>query len=368
MWISLWWALAACSGEQAGEGNEVETPVTVVNVESVGDGAVVERLATTAVVEAERTADLVPVSPGVVLSIHADDGDAVKRGDLLAVLESVSLQAGADRARAEVGRLEKQVRDMEKLRQQGAVSVRDLEDLQYQLATARTNAREASRSFGQTRLTAPFDGVVARRDVRVGELASGNRAFQVVDLGHLTVKVDLPERDVGRVEPGQLVVLTSAYDEEVRGTGIVGRVSPVIDATTGTFRVTVEVDADQPLRPGQFVKTEIQVDKHDGVLVVPRKAVLWEDGRPHVFVMGDAPEPEVEEGEEPPEKVEGPVALRKTLKVGLIDDTNVEVLGGLSKGDQVVVVGQSNLKEGTRLRTPEANARAVPAENGAEGG
>lgn len=355
--------LLACSG---GDGDDKEEdaarPVTVVNVQSADRGAVVDRLVTTAVVEARRSADLVPVTPGTVVSVHADDGDPVQRGDLLAILESVSLQAGADRSRAEVGRLDAQLRDTERLHAQGAVSQRDLDDLRYQLKAARVNAREASRSFGQTRLTAPFDGVVARRDVKVGELAtSSTPAFQVVDLGSLLVRVDLPERDVGRVGPGQPVRLISAYDEEIRGAGVVDRVAPVIDPSTGTFRVTVEVDDDQPLRPGQFVKVELEVDRHDDVLTVPRKAVLWEDGRAHVFVMTD-PEPPAADAEEQDDAPDGPVAARRTLQVGLMDDTHVEVLGGLEVGEQVVVVGQSNLKEGASIRAASANARAVPAE------
>jgi membrane fusion protein (multidrug efflux system) len=372
MWTALVVFLLACGGgTDEEEGAEDPTPATVVNVETVGRGAVVERLATTAVVEAERMANLTPVTPGVVLSLHADDGDPVERGDLLATLESVSLQAGASRSRAEVARLQKQVTDMERLFAQGAVSERDLDDLRFQLQTARTNASEASRNFGQTRITAPFDGVVARRDARLGELANGT-VFQVVDLSDLTVRVDLPERDAGRVEAGQRVRLTSAYDEEVRGIGRVERVSPVIDASTGTFRATVRVDPDQPLRPGQFVKVEIEVDAHEQVVVVPRKAVLWEDGRPYVYVMGepDPPEPAAD-GEEPPEPVEGPVARRRAIQPGLTDDRGVEVLSGVAPGDQVVVVGQSNLKEGVRIRTPADNARAVPADepvDPAEGG
>ncbi|MCA9566195.1 MAG: efflux RND transporter periplasmic adaptor subunit [Myxococcales bacterium] len=372
-WLGV--LLLACSGSGGEDDGEKDAkPVTVVNVQTVEPGVVVERLATMATVEAERSADLVPVAPGIVRSIHADEGDPVSRGELLAVLESVSLQAGVERSRAEVGRLQSQVAQLEALHAQGAVSEKDLDDLRYQLRSARVNAAEASKSFGQTRITAPFDGVVARRDARVGELASGSRVFQVVDLDSLLVRVDLPERDVARVEAGQPARLTSAYDEEVRGTGTIDRVSPVIDPSSGTFRVTVDVDDDQPLRPGQFVKVELEVDRHEGVLVVPRKAVLWEDGRPHVFVMGDPDPPEPpKEGEEPKEpkedeKPDGPVAKRRSLTVGLMDDTNVEVLAGVERGDQVVVVGQSNLKEGARIRTASANARAVPAEAPAEGG
>lgn len=367
----MWWILSGTilvgCGDLSGDGEKDEkvVPVTVVSVEPVVRGSVSEQLTTTSVVEAERSADLVPVSPGVVLSVHADDGDRVRRGDLLAVLESVSLSAGADRSRAEVARLEKQVADMKRLRERGAVSARELDDLEYQLASARTNAREASRSFGQTRLTAPFDGVVARRSVKVGELAN-QVAFQIVDLSAMRVVVDLPERDVGRVAVGQPVVLESAYDAELKGSGTVSRMAPVIDATTGTFRVTVDVDPqdDLALRPGQFVNVHVEVDRHDGVLVVPRKALLWEDGKPIVYTKAPAPPPEPSADGTPPAPAPEPgepafVAARTTLQVGLMDEDAVEVLGGVDEGAEVVVVGQSNLKDGARIRAADG-LRAEP--------
>lgn len=349
--------LFACGGDEKGAEEEDARPVTVVETQVVERGSVVERIATTAVVEAERSADLVPVNPGTVLSVHADDGDAVQRGDLLAVLENVALQAGADRSRAEVARLEAQLRDSERLHAQGAISQRDLDDLRYQVQSARVNAREAGRSYGQTRLTAPFDGVVGRRDVKVGELATGSTvAFQIVDLESLLVRADLPERDMGRVRTGQTARLVSAYDEELRGTGIVERVAPVIDPSSGTFRVTVDLGPDEPLRPGQFVKVELEVDRHEDVLVVPRKAVLWEDGRAHVFVMA----PSEEEGAGPDDRV----ADRRLLEPGLMDDLSMEVLGGIEVGDEVIVVGQSNLKEGARVRPANEGVKAVPEQGG----
>ena len=347
MWLMVW-ALLACSGSLGdNEADEPIVAVTVVAVQAVQSGEVTDRLSTTSVVEAERAADVIPISPGVVLSIHADDGDVVKRGDLLAILDNVSLSAGAERSRADVARLEKQLIDMQKLHQSGAVSRRDLDDLEYQLQTARTNAREARRSFGQTRLTAPFDGVVARRNVKIGQLANSS-AFQIVDLSALKVVVDLPERDVGRVAVGQRVQLESAYDPELRGEGRVTRISPVIDATTGTFRATVEVQ-EGALRPGQFVNTRIEVDRRSGVPVVPRDALLWVDGRPVVFVMIPASPPEeAEVGEDP-----GFVAARKLLEIGLLDDEGAEVLSGVALGDEVIVIGQSNLKDGARVRAAE---------------
>lgn len=389
--ILLLLVIVACSSGEGGSGGEggggkwgggmggssIE-PATVVELETVQTGGVSDLLLTSALVESEHAANLVPTATGVVLSIHKDEGDVVKRGDLLAVIENVSLDAGAERARAEVTKLEGQATEMEALYARGAVSQREVEDLQYQLQSARTSAREASRSYGKTRLTAPFDGVVASRTVKVGELAgTSSAAFSVVDLDSLRVIASLPERDVARVKVGQSVRLVSAYDEDLFASGQVERVAPVIDAGSGTFRVTIALAQDQnALRPGQFVSVEVEVDRHDDVVVVPRRAVVYEDGNPLVYRKAPRPpeeekdeeeeEPKAsgwgskakdEDGEDKPEvKVSPWIAERVALKIGLTDAAFVEILEGVSVGDEIVVIGQSNLRDQSPITTPEMKA------------
>jgi len=391
-------------GPGGGPGNHGERPedapepISIVEVAPVERGEVSDLLVTSAVVESEAQADLYPEATGVVVSVHRDEGDPVRAGDLLAVIDNASLDAGAQRARADLERLEGEYARLEGLYQKGAVSERELTETRYQLEAARASAREASRSHGHTRITAPFDGVVAARDVRVGELASsGRRAFQVVDLDRLRVVAALPERDIARVKVGQTARLVSAYDSDVWTHGVVTRVAPVVNASSGTFRVTVALDAHQTaLRPGQYVSVELEVDRHQDVVIVPRKALIYEDGTPIVYRMAPKPEEEAEEeadakkkevafhfswpwarAAEDTDQEEGKelesdwVAERVVVGVGLVDAQSVEVLEGVGPGDEVVVVGQSNLKDGAAVLTPamkaEWEARKAAEDEGAAG-
>ena len=225
----------------------------------------------------------------------------VKRGDLLAVLDNVSLDANAERASAERRRLEQQVmRTRELFEQGGRVSSRapKISNTSSRRPERRT-ARRAS-TFGETRLLAPFDGVVAARDIRVGEYAASSvAAFQVVDLSALRVVASLPERDLSRVRVGQTAKLISAYDDAVWTTGSVSRIAPIVDSMSGTFRVTLSLAPEQQvLRPGQFVSVELEVERREDVAVVPRKSIVYEDGRAVVYRMIPAPPPEEEETEE----------------------------------------------------------------------
>lgn len=374
--------LFGCGGDMSGGmggdwgGHKKAPRAAVVEVVTVGTGSVVETLDTHAVVEAVRSADLFPSSTGQVLNVTVEEGDIVKAGETLAVLESVVANAGARRADAEVTKLRRELSQSEGLYTRGAISEKELADLRYQVKAAVSSATEARHSLGNTRIVAPFDGVVALRDIRVGELAqSATRAFQVVDLSELRTIVSLPERELKLVQLGQPAEIHSAYDEEQHASGSVERISPVVDPATGTFRVAVGIDPGQTaLRPGQFSTIKLQVKWVDNAVVVPKKALLWEGGAPIVYVLEDAPEPSADDESDEKEadaasgwggmnkegdsdkSEEEPapfVAVRTPLELGLVSDDWVQVLDGVSLGDQVIVIGQSGLRDSAPVRLPK---------------
>lgn len=379
----------------------------LVEVADVEIGSVADYLETTGTIESEAQADISAETTGTVTQIAVEEGDTVRKGQLLAVIENPSLDASASRAAIELERAEADLERARVLHGQKAISDSELRQAEVSYRTAKASADEARRTRGFTRLTSPIDGTVAIRDVRLGELTSG-RAFQVVDLGRLRVIVQLPEKDLARVRVGQTVRLSSAYDEEVVSTGTVTRVSPVVDPDTGTVRVTIGVDPDQDaLRPGQFTKVRLEVDRHDDVLTIPRRALTWEDGEPVAWVVADAPpeeeeaeegegaeveeakeeaggggflarvfgggeaeaepEPEAEEPKKPEVEIPRRVAERHALEVGFMDPERVEVTEGLEAGEPVVVVGNANLRDGAAVRLPEDPApRASGDDEGKE--
>jgi len=377
-WIGLaLLGLSACSGslDDEGPGGDDEVtqvdPVTVVELADATVGGVSDLLVTSATVDSERQADVIPQAAGIVRDLRVAEGDTVKRGQILATLENVSLNEGSNRARAELDRLSQDLEATRRLYEQGAASRNDVESLEFQVKNAKSSVREASAGAGNTRLIAPFDGVVASRSVRVGQLApTGQAALQVVDLTSLRVVASLPERDAGRIRVGQAAELVSAYDSELRSKGAVQRIAPVIDAQTGTFKVILSLDEEQQaLRPGQYVTVNLVVDRHEGVVVVPKKAVVYEDGAPIIYRLTDAPPPEPDEdadkdnsaGKGEADASKAPtspyVAQRVMVRLGLVDSVFAEVTEGIQAGERVVVVGQSNLKDGAPIKTPDMVAK-----------
>lgn len=400
IWVVV--ALLACTGQPVADvpGEEMNAvPATVVEVATVAPGAVADRVETTAVIESESQADVVPMAGGTVVKVLVDEGDAVRKGDVLAIVDNVQLESGAERGRQELERVEDSVKRLRDLHTNGAVSDRELADAERLLEATKTTAREATKTYGQTRLVAPFDGVVAARNVHLGAyIAPGVPAFVIVDPEHLRVIASLPERDLGRVHEGQVARLVSAYDSKLTSTGSVSRLSPVVQSTSGTFRVTISLPQDQTaLRPGQFVSIGLEVDRHDGVLVAARKALVYEDGEPVIYRMIPAPPPEADTDSpevaeaaspaswwpfgaadaeaKPKEEVDTTpkfVAERAPVKIGLVDADQAEILEGITAGDQLIVVGQTNLRDGAPVITAamlaEQKANAASKKKPEEGG
>ncbi len=398
--------LLACSGGDGGSGKgkggdwgeeEDEEPArdprALVEVAAVTTGSVGAFIVSNGLVESENQASLVPEATGTVIAIHAEEGDRVRKGQLLAVIENASLDAGLARAQAELAKADAELQRVRDLHAKGAVSDRDLSEAQYVYDAARTAMAEARGTESHTRLVSPIAGTVATRTLRYGEVAGGQPAFTIVDLDRLRVLVQLPERDLASLVVGQPAVLSSVYDEDVRVEGVVQRISPTVDPATGTVRVTVDLDPTQDaLRPGQFVSVRIETGRRQDVLVVQRSSVLYEEGSPLVFRVRveDEPEPEEEEGQESSDEDEGPgflaglfggdeeegeedeeiqipgpyrIARKVPVKLGLVDEGLAEILSGVEIDDAIITVGHANLRDEARVRLPEDPRLELPDED-----
>jgi len=372
------------SGEEEAEDKPLD-PRTLVEQAPATLGSVGDFLISNGTVESEVQADLVPETTGTVVAIRAEEGDVVRRGQVLAIIDNATLDAALARAEAELTKAKAELDKIRSLHAQGVVSDRDLQDAEYAEATARTALQEARATQGHTRLVSPINGTVATRQLEYGEVAGGQLAFQVVDLTRLRVVLQLPERDIGRLQVGQTAWLTSVYDEETAVPGHVERIAPTVDPLSGTVRVTVTLDEPEAgvLRPGQYVSVRIEVGRHDDVLTVAYAAVFYEEGRPMVFrvrieePVEDEEDEEDEEdqpgwfaslfedeaqAEEPETEIPGPyrIARKVPVELGFTDRDLAEIASGLEADDEIVTVGHKNLRDEGRVRYTEDPKMPAP--------
>lgn len=327
-------ALGGC-GQSAAEKAPATAAPPAVAVEAVrpvrGDMAAIH--SGTAPIEADAEARVVAKVGGEIRALLVEEGDRVRAGQVLARLDGDRLRLEVAQAAARLAKLERDHERQVELQKRGLVGAAALDDLRFELAAQRAAHEMARLQLSYTEIRAPLDGVVAERFVKVGNTIQPNDpVFRVVDPQPLVTHVHVPERELGKLSAGQLARVQvdaagGAFD------GRIVRIAPVVDAASGTFKVTLELaDPAGRLKPGMFARVDIVYERRAGVLQVPRTAVVDGDEGPTVFVAKA-----------------GRAEVRR-VRTGLANGPLVEIVAGIRDGDEVVVVGQNGLKAGTPVR------------------
>ena len=192
------------------------------------------------------------------------------------------------------------------------------------------------------------------------------QTFRVTDFDPLLAVLHVPEKELSKLQVGfPSNLIADAVPGEKFAASIL-RISPVISAETGTFKVTVGVrDKTRKLKPGMFTRVNIVYDVHEDTFLLPKDAILTEDIESSVFIVEEKVESKPEEADNPKSKTkpgngaepEKPamslIVSKKTITIGYINSTHVEILSGVKLGDMVVTTGLSSLKDGAKVRIVE---------------
>ena len=331
-------ALAACDkgkGEgdaQAGEGAKQPDAVPV-EVVAAQRRPVAASYTGTAPLEARAESMVVAKTSGVALSVAAEVGDQVRAGQVLARLDGAHAALQAAQASAQMRKLESNYARSRQLAEQQLISANDNEQLRYDLENARAANRLANLELSWTTVVAPISGVVAERMVKPGNFVQANTPiFRIVDVDRLEAELNVPERELATLAAGLPVHLTVDALPGRTFEGRIDRVSPVVDAESGTFRVVAAFEGEAELKPGMFGRISIDYDQRADALTVPRAALLEDDTEPAVFVVEDG------------------TARRVPIELGYLDGEWAEVRDGLEEGARVVTAGKVTLRDGSAVQ------------------
>jgi RND family efflux transporter MFP subunit len=293
--------------------------------------------------QANQQATLYAKVPGYLKSLAVDLGDAVKAGQALGEIEVPELAAELVKYQAEMQVAEVDFRRMSEAQDQAPdlVMPQAVDAAQGRLEIARANIERIETLLRYARLIAPFDGVITARFVDPGAFipsatsgsAAGNAAVvTIMDFETMRVQVPVPELEAALIMPGQPVRFTVDVLKGNEFTAQVSRLSYAIDATSQTMLVEADVpNPDRTLRPGMFVTAKIGVEKHTDALTVPVGALLVEKTTTSVFVN------------------QGGTAKKTLVKTGFNDGTRVEILGGLTGNEGVVLLPKTPLADGAAI-------------------
>lgn len=319
---------------------------------------------------ADREAQVVAKTSGVLMKLFVEEGDKVKAGQMLAKLDEESPRLNVVKAEAMLKKLENDYRRANELFDKKLLSSEDHDKIGFDLDTQRAAYDLAKLELSYTRITAPIDGVISQRMVKEGNLIQENQTlFKIDDFDPLLGVLNVPERELNTLKAGQIAAMTVDALTGQKFEGKISRISPVVDAASGTFRVTCEFrDKSEKLKSGMFGRLEITYDQRMDALTIPRAALIEEDGENAVFVVEPPAPTDVannskdktqDKKEDKPDNkpvipADALAAHRRLVKIGYIDGDKVEIREGLNEGAKVITVGRAAVRDGTLVQVLEA--------------
>jgi len=277
-------------------------------------------------VESKARAWLISPADGAVMAINKEEGDAVAKGDVLALIMPLEQQNLLGQAKAEYD-------EAKKTADSGGSETSAVE-------AARERYEAAKKLYRPFPVVTPVDGVVILRKIDIGENVSARQnLLAVADLTRLVVKTAVSEQYSGRVVKGQGVKV------KIEGAGgnfagQVSLVSPGINTESRTSDLEIKLPQSPRLRPGMAAEVELTVAASHNAVVLPQDAlVVKPDGSKIVFVIEDSK------------------AVMIKVVTGIEDNEKVEVLKGLKFGQAVAVAGQENLKDGAQVKVAGADKK-----------
>ncbi len=335
--------LMGCGGGPAG-GPPADFPVTV-DLAPVRIETVLETVPTVGSLEPDEVVELSPQVAGVVEGIHFEEGQRVKAGARLVTFQSGKQEARVREVEAAVALARQNFARAKALLEDNTVSKEE-----YDRAAAQLAADEALLALERERLKdmiveAPFDGVLSRRRVSVGQFVNvGNPLVTLLAVDRLKLAFTVPERFAGRLAEGQAVELMVTPHPGRTFRGEITFVDPRIDPGTRTVSALAVVDnREGVLKPGLFANVRVVLGERAGALTIPEEAVFLVGDESTVYVAAEGK------------------ATARTIREGVRLAGRVEVLEGLSPSDRVILGDSRKLGEGTRLNVRREGEGEVPA-------
>ncbi len=365
--------LTACGGSKVSAPKPLAVQVaTIGEAEFNPSIEVISQLSSTADVA------LRPETDGRVVKILVSQGQRVKAGQPILVLDNVQQSASLDASKAEARKDRLNAERYIFLNEQGAASTRDRDFYVTKAIQSRDQVRASAATLGYKYVTAPIDGVIGDLDtVKLGDYVRQGQAITgIVDNSTLWTLMDIPATQVSRVQLGQTVQLATQGTPPVKGEGKVVFISPYF-GFSGSNKApnTVLVKASFPnltgkLKTGQYVKNKI-ITGSSRELSVPVSAVVMQAQQPFVYrlvslsqalpkIKASTSIPDVQKQKLEKLPPSTPIAVQTPVKLGALQGNNYPLLSGLQSGDRVVISNTALLRTGIPVKpSPAASASAA---------
>ena len=331
----------SCQNSQSDYSTDVEVPV---NVEVLQLKSIQQTYQTTGIVNATNewlaTAEMAgdyELKTNPRTGTHYKMGDHVNKGELIIKLNNKEYEnnANIDGAKLDLDISQMEYKKLQGLYDKGGATARELVTGEKTLVSAKQAYENAQINLEKMYIRAPFDGVITKLPFysKGIQVAVGSELLGVMDYKEMVMDLSFTENMLPVVKVGQKIALMNYALANDTLFGKITELSPAIDKDTRTFSGRLTVDnKGGVLRPGMFVKCEIQLDKKDSTIVISKDIIQTEGNRKIVFVA------------------ERENARRRTVTTGLENNREIEITDGLKPGERLIVKGYETLRDRTKIK------------------
>lgn len=342
--VLLGLGITACGGSATPTEVVAERPAPV-RVATAAPAEFLTRIRTVGRVEPDRTYVLAFKTPGVVSRLNVQEGDSVRKGQVLAELDPRDVNAQLRSAQEAADKAERELARIRQLHTRGFASDAELQDAQAQTKSTQAVAHAARSDRTYASIVAPSDGIVLRRNVEANSVvAAGAPVMTLSDMSEAFVlAAGLADRDALRVALGDTAKVTFDAFPDQAFSAVISEIGADADEHTGTFQIKLRItETNAPLKSGLVGRAVIEPAIASGVgLAIPVDAILEGHGdEAIVFVVDPATG----------------VARLTRVSIGRLSGALVAVTSGIAAGEQVVVDGAGYLSDGETVHISTASA------------
>ncbi|MCX7986044.1 MAG: efflux RND transporter periplasmic adaptor subunit [Bacteroidales bacterium] len=292
-----------------------------------------KRLKYSGTIEAYRTIPLTFQVTGIAEEVYVNEGDRVKKGQLLAKIESTDYENVYKASLAKYEQAKDAYNRLKSVYEQGSLPEIKWVEITTGLEQARSSMEIAKNNLNKCRLFAPEDGFIGRRNIEPGQstLAVSAAPIELVKIEKVYIKISVPEQEINSLKVGMHVQASveAAGGETFEGT--ISSISPVAEMLSRTYPVKILVNNPSlVLKPGMVCDVVIDISENQSIVLIPYRSVTVDDrGKAFVFVIDTLTKK----------------AIKRYVQLGNYKSSMIEVTDGLKKGDIVVVDGKEKLTE-----------------------
>ena len=332
--------MAGCTGRTETVKTERVIPVTML---SVGEQTTALERHYVGTAEASYAISLSFALTGTVEQVAVSEGQRVSKGQLLAVLSSGTVQNAYEVASSTLRQAQDAYNRLKSLHDKGSVTDLQFVEVETGLEKAQAMAAIARKNLDDTKLYAPFAGVIAKRSVEEGvNVLPGISLFKLVSIDEMDVTVPIPENEIGAIQAGQAATVTVPALENRTYQGVVQKKGVEANPVSRTYNIQIRLKNPQlELMPGMVCKAFLMQEDAEQQIVIPNKSVqIAPDGRRFVWLC----EASASSSEWP-----GYIAKRRFITTGALTDYGVTVVDGLSNGERLITEGYNKVSEGMKV-------------------